>query len=566
VTPSRATLTIAPQANFTAQIGTLEFNDGNVDIQWPNARVDVQSFERNAAGLVWRLQIYDRRWKWQSTGGGGIVFGGANLRNDDGSLIEATRKAPQDIATACLQAMGEQNYDVSQLPNDDLPEIMWDGNVPARALEELCEQYGCNVVLSLDNSVKICVVGQGNDLPLDQTVLTNSLSMNLPGMPDRIVAVCAPDLFQCDLKLEAVGIDTDGTIKPIDKLWYKPNGGWGAVDVQDMGDVQDRSSDKEWRLAKKTVFRYYRVVFPIQNVPGYTDTQGNVSAKISNAWQVKLLDTQVEVVTDTASGSTAVQPRQKPAQVFGVFWDEEDGATGNNTDTPPVIYQTDPSVDPTATNTSDGDDEDDMETNDHEWHLGHEAQMGQVRDHLIIFSKPIYQIVSGGVTNPVIGPADLCLRTALTLLDEYTFSPVRSYYYQDTGSNLGTQPRFELFSDLQVWHRFDYPSKQIVDNTSDVQNGANYYINGLMQEYQCTTPQTVTYGGLKWIDLDGAINHVHFHVSKRGTTTSASRNNEQIHRVQPLAYRKMMAKLKSGLREMKTHRKTLRSHRRSLDM
>ena len=574
ITPSRATLTIAPQANFTAQIGTLQFFDGNVDLTWPNARIDTQSFERNSQGLIWRLQILDRRWMWQSWGGGGIVFGGANLCNDDGSLIEATRKTPQEIATACLQAMGETNYDVSQLPNDDLPEILWDGALPASMLQELCEQYGCHVVLSLDNSVKICVVGQGNDLPLDYSVMTNSLSMSIPAMPNRIAAVCAPDLFQCDLMLEAVGIENDGlgTIKPIDQLSYKPSGGWGAVDPQDFGEVLDAKGNKAWRLAKKSVYRYYRVVFPITVVPGYTDTQGNTDAQISNPWQVKILDSQVQTTTDTTSpgdgGSTtaAPQPRQLPAQVFGVFWDEEDGATGNNTDAKIQIYTNDPAVAPTQTNTADGDNEDDTETNDHSWHLGHEGRTGQVKDHLVVFSKPIYALVGGTVMNPVYGPASLCLRTAITILDEYTFSPVRAYFWQDTGSNLDTQPRFECFADLQVTHYFDYKKKQAVDNTSDVQQDANYYIQGLMAEYQATTPQTITYAGLKYIDLNGAINHLHYQVSKRGTTTTASRNNEQIHRVQPLAHRKLMAKIKSALREMKTHRKTLRSHRRSFDV
>ena len=91
VTPSMATLTIAPQVNFTAQVGTLTFFDNmGVELQWPNARVDTNSFERNSSGLIWRLVIYDRRWKWQQTGGGGIVNGGANLRWDDGTIIFKT--------------------------------------------------------------------------------------------------------------------------------------------------------------------------------------------------------------------------------------------------------------------------------------------------------------------------------------------------------------------------------------------------------------------------------------------------------------------------------------------
>ena len=550
ITPSMATLTIAPQANFTAQVGTLTFFDGQTTMQWPDARVDTNSFERNSSGLVWRLAIYDRRWKWQSTGGGGIILRGANLRNDDGTLITCTELSPQDAASQCLDAMGETGYDVGALPNDERPELLWDGGVPAQCLEELCEQFGCRVVLGLDNRVRICKVGDGQPLPETPDILTNSMALNLPGMPDKIAAVCAPDRFQVDLVLEAVGIENDGkgTLKLIDDLTYKPAGGWADVDLQFFDEI---TNTKARELAKKSVYRYYRVKFPIQ-VPGYTDTKGNTNATITRPWQVRLEDTQVEFV-DEDMKLPEQQRRNKPAQIGGVYFNEDDGVMGNNVNKSDVApYQTNP--------VESDDSDEDAEVDNHQWRLGSESQLGRAKDHYVVFEKPIY--MNSSPSSFSMSPAKLVLRIACTLLDEYCYSPVRSYFWRDTGGGLGTQMRCELFADLQVWHYWDYPGGTVKDNTSDVKQDADYYIDGLLQEYQCTQPQTITYAGLKYVDLDGAIQHIHFKVGKTGCTTTISRNNEQLHRVQPLAYRKLMSKIKSGLREMKGHRPTLRSHKR----
>ena len=561
VTPSMATLTIAPQVNFTAQVGTLTFFDNmGVELQWPNARVDTNSFERNSSGLIWRLVIYDRRWKWQQTGGGGIVFGGANLRWDDGTMISKTERDPQTIAKACLDAMGETGYDVSALPNNDRPEILWDGNLPAHALDELCESLGCRVVLGLDDNVKICVVGTGANLPDTPDVMTSSGAMTVPGIPDRICAVCAPDRFQCDLELEAVGRETDGSYQLLQNLSYiKATGGVAAItDPGDLSIIEDVVGEDACKLAEKYVFRYYRVKFPIPSIPGYIDTQGNPNASVSDPWRVKLEDEQVEMTTSVAEDGSS-EPQCKPAQVFGVFCDESDDSDSTDKNNVPGVgtpYDSDPSLSSDGKKTS-------AEVGEPwSWHLGHEGRVGQAKDLLVVFSQPIYQWANPANPGSGYAPATLYLRTAITLLDNFTFSPVRSYFSRDTGAGLNTPPRFDLFSDLQEWHYYSYSDKNTVDNFADLQGDANYYINGILQEYQANTPQTVTYAGMKRIDLDGAIQHVHWHVGKSGCTTTASRNNEQIHRVQPLSYRKLMGKLKSGLREQHKHKSTLRSHRR----
>ena len=335
ITPSSATLTIAPQQNLVDQVGTLSFFDGQTEIDWPNCKVDTNSFERTSAGFIWRLTIYDRRWMWQATGGGGVVTQGINFRTEDGDLIKDTEKSLQDAAKVCLDALGETGYDVSALPTDERPELIWDAAVPAQCLEDMCEQFGYRVVLGLDNNVKICKVGVGADLPITPDIMTNSMSIKLPAMPDTLAVVTAQDRFQVDLALEAVGIENDtyGTLKPIGDLSYMPSDGWGDTDVCGFEDVYDfiyqkySSIDRARKcqnLAKKSVFRYYRVIFPIPSIPGYVDSKGNVNAPITYPWQVKLESTQVEHVSEDL-GLPELQRRNKPAQIFGVYHLEDDG-------------------------------------------------------------------------------------------------------------------------------------------------------------------------------------------------------------------------------------------------
>lgn len=547
ITPSVASLTIAPQNNFLAQVGPLVFFDGFTTLVWPDARIDSNSFERNSKGMVWRLSIYDRRWKWQQTGGGGVISLGANLRNHNNTIILATEQTPQQLAARCLNILGETGYDVSALSNSDRPEISWDAALPAQVLEELCESMGCRVVLGLDNRVRVCKVGSGDQLPATPDIQQDSLSLHIPTMPDRIIAMCAPDRFQIDARLEAVGIENDGkgTLKPINFLSYMPARGWESTDLgfDNVDGVKNRE------LARKSVFRYYRVVFPL-TVPGYTDTKGNVDATITYPWQLKVEDTQVEYV-DEDRNLPELQRRLKPAQIGGIFFNENDGFRGNNVSMADVApYQTDPLLvdnlaiqDPEATN--------------RRWSFG-QSRLGESEPY-VIFDRPIFMNIDP--TGFKWGAAELILRTGCTLLDEFLFAPVRSFVGRDTGSKMGTRPRVDVFPDLRMWHYYDYTKHAVVDNADSIRKDANYYLNNIMSSYAANTPQTVTYNGLKYIELDGAIQHLHFKIGPAGCSTTASRNTEQLHRVQPISYRKLMGQLKAALREAKQNRPKLRDIR-----
>jgi hypothetical protein len=529
ITPSMATLEIAPQRNFTAQIGTLRFFDGQTTIEFKNCALDTNTFERDDRGFVWKLSVHDRRWKWTQSGGGGAQCGYQNLRKDDNTIIASTKTGLRDLVKACLDNMEEEGYDVSSIPNDVYPQVTWDFALPAQALASLCEEAGFYVVLGLDDRVRICKIGNGNNLPITPDVTHNSLALTIPTGPDEIRIVCGPDRFQADLELEAVGIEDDsrGTIKPIDQLTYKPAGGWSGKTTS-FKEVLGNGSEAEirrWNLAQQSVWKWYRIKLPI-TVPGYVDASGKKDASITEMWQLKLEDEQVA----TTNGKDEKERGNLPAVVYGEWFKGLDGSYNN---TPSRHNDLQSSVESIS------------------WSL-------DKKNGVVKFSEPVYanddDHIDLGELYPV--SAILWLRTAFTLLDEKTGSPVRSYYKQRTGNNLGTMPRYEIINDLVVWHLPEYDHlygdsiKKITDNWKDVQKECQVYWLQIAKQYQSYTPQTVHYNGLKRINLDGAIQHITLNVSDSGATTVVSRNNEQFRKVKSFNERRLTDKLKELLRDM----------------
>jgi hypothetical protein len=64
-----------------------------------------------------------------------------------------------------------------------------------------------------------------------------------------------------------------------------------------------------------------------------------------------------------------------------------------------------------------------------------------------------------------------------------------------------------------------------------VNSQCDYYLDAAEQTYQTTYPQTIRYVGLRGdIELDGAIQQIVFAIGPGGCTTTASRNDEQVHK------------------------------------
>ncbi len=276
--------------------GDLTFSYGDSSITLRDCTVDLANIGQSLGGYIARVNILDRRWRWKF----GYVSGHFNLRMPTGNNADeglnsqaravdgdatkirpGTEATPQQMAILCLQKMGEQNYDVSALPNAARPEIDWSYTNPAEALQSLCEELGCRVVLWLDDdSVRIVTIGQGNGLPDNDAVTFVSEGVNPPETPSSLLLVGGPTVYQGLIPVEAVGVDLDGSIKPIDALSYAPTGGWANSGAA-LDDFTFITSAKAKPLAEKCIYKMWRLAMPIE-VPS------NEGVAVGSIQQIKL--------------------------------------------------------------------------------------------------------------------------------------------------------------------------------------------------------------------------------------------------------------------------------------
>mgnify|MGYP001605672091 CR=1 FL=1 len=558
ISPSVATLVIAPIASFPAIGGELRFTYDNVTVKFPDCKVDQHSFRRNGEGLIWQLSVWDRRWKWRW----GQISGHYNLHNADGTIKKGTDKKPQELAKLCLDAIKEQDYDVSALPEwpeeSTYPETHWEYNVPMECLAQLCDALGCRVVLQLDNTIKICKTGEGASLPVtaNDVVLENSLTIDPPEKPKRIAIVTAPSLWQVDLKLEAVGMEQDSTIKRIDDLSWKPSA-WHDVDVPWCNQIASNyagDSDEEATLeraealreiAKKCLFKWYRIALPFL-------VEDHLEAITSYEQFLPVQDNQVDtlqqLITDPTSGDSHTIVKPKPAIVYGVWYDGLDGTLKN------VVAKIKPVVlDLPELNAS----------------IVRRPFTIDVDRGIVVFDEPVYKNALD--TAPTVEPdemqyaaAELRLRCAISLrwkepqsTGEEDFDLGRLAYRRYVKGRAtkveGQQPpetptRYVMHDELSFTrvpiyqastNEFDaFVQSGWLTNREDLDKACDHYLDGLEAEYERPLPQTVKYGGLKYIELDGAISQIVLVVGKRGATTIVTRNTEHIHWTLPYQQRR----------------------------
>lgn len=497
--PSVAELSIIPQLNFIGEGGTLAFHFDGGTVTFPDCKIDYNSLRRSSQGEMWRLKIFDRRWRWKD----GAISGFYNLREEDGTIKVGTEKTPHELAALCFAAINEGGYSLAGLPNDAKPEVRWDYINPMEALAQLCDDFGCRIVLGLDNRVRICQVGIGAMLPLDG-VVENSLTIDPPERPDSIVLVCGRDRYQHDFLLEAIGKDLDETIEPINDLSYKPAGGWDGLLPHWWDNV---AAGKARRLALETVFRWYRVKVPF-NLPFY--------GKIESLDQLAIESEQVATVIEDGI------KRNRAALIKGVWFE---WLLNKHTNTATLI---------------------DPDNPDDEYHRPFTVDM---KNSIVKFAEPIYKNNSGIIPHSY-GAATLRLRTACSVRDKGTLAWVR--YVRGVNGGTSTFADFagsrilqhdEIVLNVQpVFQGTAYKVLRAIDNLAAVKEESDYYLRAAEAEYNQAAPQSLVYMGLRNIELDGAIQQVVFNVGPIGATTMAARNTEILRRTIPYQRRREIEK------------------------
>jgi hypothetical protein len=499
ITPSRAMVECAPQAGFEEAGGLLTLSFGGIYWAFADCKVDRHTIRTNERGQIWSLEIEDRRWRWIF----GEISGAYNIRDDDQKIRMNTEKDPQSLAILCLQAMGEAGYDVSQIPNASRPEISWEAENPAQALNNLVEMLGCRVVLRLDNTVAIALIGVGLDLPIfGMPIMENSLKMSLPKRPDSISVVCGKTRFQADILLEPVAQDTDLTIKPIAQLSYAP-ADWSKEDPEIFSGVVDAPvlpiGTTPRQLALQQVWKWYRITYidphtlGILNIPGYNQ---NPIQTINQLLPIE--DIKVET-TIIAPPNTKAIP--EPAEIRGV-WLPELAPPGVNKDPDSLYKESSFSID---------------------------GEKGIVK-----FAKWLVKMVPDPAGGWNYEAAKIYIRCAVSIRDPNTQEWARyrrTFVYP--GPAWGTLPRIlkheELHENIFPTYINQVPQQDqntLNTNLTELNPACDYYIAGADQEYQIPLPYDLKYAGLVPINPDGAIQQVTWEIGIAGATTRASRNNE----------------------------------------
>ena len=253
VKPSKATLVVRAQGTAPPSIGTLTLTDTNASEAWQEAAIAWAQRRHitNTSPHLVSVIVSDRRWKWAQQ----TISGVYNTRLDDGSVATTNKKSVRELITVIFQAMGE-TVDASAAPNDLYPFTSWTGTRCHLAIHRLLSQVGCTIALNYQtNQAVVSKRGTGAQLPQTGTEIEPPLTLTVGPAPSKLKLECAPVVVQSKIKLEAVGIDTDGSIKRIDDLSYKPTD-WTTEWPLDFSGVTDEAHRA---LAQQSVWRIWAI-------------------------------------------------------------------------------------------------------------------------------------------------------------------------------------------------------------------------------------------------------------------------------------------------------------------
>jgi hypothetical protein len=310
VSPSILSFRCAAQDAALPEVADAFLSDGGNDLSLSDCRLSKVLPETGEQGKTWSVQLLDHRWRWRY----GWVTGRYNYGVPEGSLPKPgteewnARRSARALAALLLDAMGEGAHDVSGLPDSAYPEVNWDYDNPARKLDDLAEKYGCLICFDpASGLVSIWPEGFGQSLPVGMQALSRNETETPQLRPREILAVCDKIELEHPLELEAVGLDVDGEIKPLDDLSYRPAGGWS--ECQNFLALSNSGSPSPRELALRTCFRWYRG-------KGSQDVAGWKSAvKLSEILPISAQRVATETVR-SADGS--VVTRRADAEVFGI--------------------------------------------------------------------------------------------------------------------------------------------------------------------------------------------------------------------------------------------------------
>jgi hypothetical protein len=500
--------------------GTLAFYyGGSLVTQWPNSRMG-RIIDVRGQVLDWQYQVKDRRWKWQYP----RIWGRYNVRDDEGTLVDETKKNPRELATLLLEALGETGYSVADLPTDDdlAPMVEWDFTPAAKQLQELVAMYGCDVHLLPNNTVSIIREGTGALPPSSDLKRNPTSGLSFVDAPDAVAAFAGDTQFESWLELEPIMYEyPDGETVLLEDSDLMPAGGWHTVDLEEFAQVAADETDpvlrqRKRQAAKDGVYRLWRVkkfAGEATKPPGYTvDEEDAPYPDVEDMRLILPLIPSRLLPGDDTSG----EKKFAPAELGGYFWKEGDFAGNTNH----VKFR---KLDPES------------------------FQIDAARAHVRL-SVPAYRFTTG---EDAVGgrtePAKLWLRCGYHLRQSLYGPRFTHKFEKSTGLSNGTDPEWINRSDVNrtviATYSADYtepftPAAD-VDNKDDIEQILEDACDQRILQYAVTQDPTVySYNKLKDVATSGRCRQVTHEcgVSRLGETTASV--NFEHDKQQPQAYQK----------------------------
>jgi len=542
VSPSQAMIYCAYQSGQAFESGTLQLQYGGLVLAFPQAKINfIELFIDGQGRQLMQVAILDRRWKWAF----GAISGFYNTRVGS-EIDQRTKKNARELATLCLQAMGEKNFNVAAIPQNIYPEVEWDYTVPAKGLQEVCDRVGCRVVLKLNNTVACETVGVGANLPLGGDYTDASLTVDPGERPDELIFIGDYVLYQVDLPLEAVieqvspkgeplGIDV-----PLDEFeaaWVNPDTGKRDWRYYDLGMAHTIPNKKVQEIVKRDAFRKYRVKVPFPFQYQVAGQKPGAFAQVKDLKWITPIEDRMLDKSERKEGNTVIKER-KPAIVWGLWHAGSSGVDSSyhvgsekNHGGAKIFFEAMPKPD--------------LAKNPQAIFRGSftiDAEKATVEFSDVMTRRlpantteaidPIeITDADGSVTGKVpaypLLPAAIFLRTAIGVRHTENRGWLRHPISRRMpGRPNNTQPEYVRQDDVRLEYTLDFAAGNVKkSNMKEYEAAAKHYLDNRQRELQLSLPASVTYAGGKHINPDGAIWSVTWETTAEGFCyTRASRN------------------------------------------
>lgn len=471
--------------------------------------------QAGGGGRFYEVQFVDRRWMWGERCF--AVYGEYNTNPDQAlySQTSAFARTYRQLASLCLDAMGEVGYDLTALPDFPGPPVMWDAADPAVELQNLCASVGCLVTLSPADRVVIVRDGFGRLPSADPRQMDFTASTEPPVVPAAVVFEGGQTHIQHDLYLHPVAEEPDPA-SPNYKKWVSiynvsyyadlvaAGGLWSTEDPNRFDGVGIASGAANQLLAKRDVWRRYAVLGPIQLPIPPAELMNRTNGQRLTATQTNQLNSFFKINSGEAWRILPWNQKQNPSSVLGMPSSDAvvagyrwlGGAANQNTggfaqisSLPSRALDPDVNIVP----------------------LGSQAFNALIvppSEYRIDFAEGIVYFQDAMYFEDLLAfrqPAVIRLRTSFLLRDRTSAAPVCAQWWRVPGSPIATDLA-KVVKRSDVWLEYDAEGN---DNSSEFKSAADYFLASELNAYSIGTGYSAPYKGFVFdIPVDGVVRTV----------------------------------------------------------